>query len=234
MRVFGSERIKGLMAHLGVPEDEPIEQNMVSRAIESAQAKIEGFNFDLRKHVLEYDDVLAKQRETVYRKRREILGGNAAYLKESIETSIRGALAKLLDHHFTREEGPDVKEIEETTRAIVTKLPDELGKKLRGESWTRESLEEFLFEFFSQELGRRAQVLGERAELSFRAMLLRILDMLWMGHLETMENLRDSVRLRAYGQRDPLIEYKSEGYRLYRELLDNFDVQVLSVILRLE
>lgn len=233
MRIFGSERIKNMMVRLGIPEDEAIVHKMVSRAIEAAQAKIEGFNFDIRKHVLEYDDVLAKQRETIYRKRREILFSSLEVLHKITWSSIENAVGRIVEFHFAREGSPDIKELGEIFGSIFPEKPQGLGEEL--EKWLHDpdGVRAWLSQFLKEALEKKEKELGERAEASFRMLQLRVMDLLWMGHLETMENLRDSVRLRAYGQRDPLVEYKNEGYRLYRELLSNVDFQVLSWVFRL-
>ena len=165
MRIFAPDSIKGLMGRFGIPEDEPIENKLVSRALESAQTKIEGFNFDARKHVLEFDNVLDRQRRAVYERRHKILLGGL--------DDIADVLAELTGEH-------------EETKEILTRKEMELGR-------------EVLF-------------------AGARTMLLQTLDMLWVEHLESMEYLRGSVNLRAYGQRDPLTEYRREGIRLYREL----------------
>jgi preprotein translocase subunit SecA len=157
-----------MMGSFGIPEDQPIENKMVSRAIEYAQSKIEGLNFDARKHVLEYDDVMNSQRNKIYKWRREIL---------------------LSD--------------EETFKKII----EEIFKKTGGDFG--------LFEKKLKESGDEKSFL-----YSQRMILLRIIDMLWVEHLETMEYMRSSVGLRAYGQRDPLVEYKNEGARLFKALED--------------
>ncbi|MEK7662204.1 MAG: preprotein translocase subunit SecA [Patescibacteria group bacterium] len=177
MRVFASDTVKRMMGRFGIPEDEPIETRLITRALENAQAKIEGFNFDARKHVLEYDDVLSHQRKSIYEKRRHFLFGDRDYLEK-----------------FAKElAGAD----ENSARDIESK------KTLVGE----EKFYEFL---------RRAS--------------LQITDLLWVEHLEVMEYMRGSVNLRAYGQRDPLVEYKREGLRLFKEMEESFTSQILSII----
>jgi len=175
MRIFGGERIKSLMGLLKIPEDQPIEANMVSGVIESAQAKIEGLNFDLRKHVLDYDDVLNKHREVIYKKRREML--EIEIWQSKIEN--------------------------------LMKTPEE-----------KKALEE------------KVKELGDNFNSVAKFISLRTLDMLWMEHLENMEYLRDSVRLRAYGQQDPLVEYKNEGHKMFQNLLKTFEATVTNTILR--
>ncbi len=178
MRIFGSDKLKNMMGKFGIPENQPIENKLVSRAIESAQYKIEGFNFDARKHILEYDDVMNAQRNKIYKRRREILFSDDAALKEI------------------------VKEIFEKSSLAPVGASEDKGKN---------NLE--LFE------KKRAEIGDEKSFWQVqRFLLLRVMDMLWVDHLETMEYMRSSVGLRAYGQRDPLVEYKNEGSRLFRAL----------------
>ncbi len=179
MRIFGGSRVKSMMEMLKVPEDQPIENKLVSKAIESAQAKIEGYNFDIRKHVLEYDDVMNKQREVIYKKRREILKKDN--LKEEIIAMIKKESANLKAYQ---------------------KKEEKIGPA------NMRQIEKFV--------------------------LLRSLDTLWMDHLDNMEHLRDSVRLRAYGQKDPLVEYKNEGMRLFQRLLDAFRLMVVDTIYKVD
>lgn len=172
-RVFGPgrERIQAIYDRFGVAEDEPMEARMISKVIENAQDKIEGLNFDARKHVLEYDDVMNHQRRILYERRRKLLLGDPEYLVEFVE--------RLKDHANSTREANDVV-------SVITQKENELGK-----------------EVFLQ---------------AVRQLALETLDTLWMEHLEAMDYLRGSVSLRAYGQRDPLVEYKKEGLRLYKEL----------------
>ncbi len=165
MRVFASDMIKKMMGRFGIPEDEPIANGLVSRALETAQTKIEGFHFDSRKHVLEFDNVLNLQRRAVYDKRYKMLVGS----KEDVE-------------------------------AVLTELASENAEVLAI-------------------LAKKEEELGKDALLAAaRTIVLQVIDMLWIEHLESMEYLRGSVNLRAYGQRDPLTEYKKEGTRLYRDM----------------
>jgi preprotein translocase subunit SecA len=180
IRIFGGDRIKGLMDRFNIPEDVPIENGMISRSIESAQGKIEGFNFDARKHVLEYDDVLNKQRETIYSKRIEVL--------EKVEKG----------------------ELKEVVLPLLEKY--------------NYSLEDY--EKKEKEVGVDSMRQIEKIAA------LRVIDNLWIEHLENMESLKDSVRLRAYGQRDPLVEYKKEGHKMFRELLENYERMLVESIMR--
>lgn len=165
MRVFGSGNIKNMMGRFGIPEDEPIESRIVTRALEGAQEKIEGFHFDTRKHTLQYDDVLSHQRSSVYSKRRRILFGDDVLVEEVFNDLI----------------------------TLKPELSETIAKKE---------------EMYSKEAVRHI----------FRIMMLQAIDTLWMEHLDQMEHLRNTVNLRAYGQRDPLVEYKKEGLRAFRNL----------------
>jgi preprotein translocase subunit SecA len=180
MRIFASDRIKSLMTALKIPEDQPIEARLVSGAIESAQEKIEGMNFDLRKHILDYDDVMNKHREIFYRKRVEVL-------QKAQEDGLKPQILEMIKKQGYKEEDYQKKETE-------------LG--------------------------------AERMRQVEKVVFLRILDMLWLEHLENMDYLRDSVRLRAYGQRDPLVEYKSEGHKMFQELLKRIEVGVANTVLK--
>jgi len=179
MRIFGGDRIKSLMNALKVPEDQPIEAKMISKAIESAQGKVEGFNFDARKHVLEYDDIMNKHREVFYKKRRDVL-----------ERAGKGNL-----------------------REKVLEIVKKSG------------LSEENYEDKEKEIG------SEKMRQLEKIICLKVLDTLWIEHLENMAQLRDSVRLRAYGQRDPLVEYKTEGHRMFRQLLATIETTIANSIL---
>jgi preprotein translocase subunit SecA len=177
MRIFGGDKIKSLMTALKVPEDEPIQAGMISGAIESAQEKIEGFNFDARHHLLEYDDVLNKHREIIYKKRKEFL--DAEDLKEKV--------------------------LEIFEKAGIAKEEYEKKEKELGETSMRQA-EKFI--------------------------CLKVLDMLWQEHLSYMDHIRDSVRLRAYSGRDPLVEYKNEGHKAFGQLLATIDANIADNILK--
>ncbi|OGZ23961.1 MAG: preprotein translocase subunit SecA [Candidatus Nealsonbacteria bacterium RIFCSPLOWO2_01_FULL_43_32] len=191
MRIFGGDRIKSLMGLLKVPEDEAIEAKMISSAIESAQSKIEGMHFDARRYVLEYDDVLNKHREVIYRKRKE-------FLQETEDCLPTG-------------------DVPQGQKSSVW------AEKLRN--WLRSPEEKDALE-------NKVKELGDNFDKVAKVVALRTLDMLWMNHLEEMESLRDSVGLRAYGQRDPLVEYKTEGHRMFQKLLSTLDSSIASTILK--
>ena len=227
MRVFAPDRIKNLMGTFGIPEDEAIEHRLVSRAIEQAQAKVEGFHFDARKHLLEYDDVVNKQREAVYRDRRELLYGSDREIGAVVEKTID----QLVAFHAAGESvdawnGKEIEEslvalgitfpVQERIRALAKEASDTPGARVK---LTREIQKEALaiLEKKEEEMGKEAFT---RAAKRLR---LHVLDMLWMDHLEMLDHLRNSVRLRAYGQRDPLVEYKNEALKLFKEFNQHID-----------
>jgi preprotein translocase subunit SecA len=178
MRVFATDMIKKMMGRFGIAEDEPIENRIITRSLETAQTKIEGFNFDARKQILEYDDVMNLHRKTVYERRRKmLLGTNEEAVKELMNI------------------------IDENDAVIMGVIAEK--KKLLGED-------------------------GFAAEV--RRLFLQIIDMFWVEHLEAMDYLRSSVNLRAYGQRDPLIEYKREGLALFKSMQASINTQVVTIL----
>jgi len=181
MRIFGGERLKSLMNTLKVPEDQPIEAKLISRAVESAQSKIEGMNFDARKYVLEYDNVMNKHRETIYRKREEILLASPEEVKQNILSMVKN-------------------------QGIEEKKYFEKEKELGEENM------------------RKVE----------KIVALKTLDVIWIDHLVAMEHLKDSVRLKAYGNQDPLVAYKTEGHMLFKRLLDIIEASIVNNILRME
>ena len=260
MRIFGGDRIRRLMETLRIPEDQPIASGMISGAIENAQGKIEGYHFDTRKHVLDYDEVLNKQRQLIYEKRRRIL---AAYSKEPVANSgehsfvnnqqsiinseivqmIQDELRKMVTFHTVASHPLEWngEEIFENIKSIVP-VPDglhqqlyEITQKAGDPEALREELCTTIFEISKKAYELKEEKMGsERMRELEKFVLLRTLDTLWMDHLDTMESLRDSVRLRAYGQKDPLIEYKREGHEMFERLLAQFQTQVVLTIFKVE
>jgi len=194
MRIFASDTIKKLMGRFGLAEDQPIENSLITRSLETAQTKIEGFNFDSRKHVLEYDDVLNYQRKMVYERRRGVLLGDKETVREKLD--------EVINNHLPSQTQDSSLEKEEISGKLSAALVEE-KIKLLGED-----------EFY-----RIAKIL-----------LLQSIDMFWVDHLEIMDYTRSSVNLRAYGQRDPLVEYKKEGLRLFREMNEAVNDQILKIL----
>ncbi|MBL7155262.1 MAG: SEC-C domain-containing protein, partial [Candidatus Portnoybacteria bacterium] len=229
MRIFGGERVKSMMEMLKVPEDQPIENKLVSKAIESAQAKIEGYNFDIRKHVLEYDDVMNKQREVIYQKRREVL--TKKNLKADILETIRGEIKKIVQFHTQAPQGENwnYQEISEIAKSIFP-VPDNLLEALKNFK-KPEEINQHLIKLAEEAYQQKEKELEPKNMRQIEKFVsLRSVDTLWMDHLDNMDHLRDSVRLRAYGQKDPLVEYKNEGIRLFQKLLASIQSTIVNTI----
>ncbi len=233
MRIFAPDRVKSMMEFLKVPEDQAIENKMVSRAIEGAQAKIEGYNFDIRKHVLEYDDVMNKQRETIYRRRREVL--EKASIKDEVQEIIASEIAKIVKFHASGEwpEDWNLEEIREVLKTIFP-LPSEIQQNM-ADAKNRDDLIDYLVNLAKMAYEEKERQLGgEKMREIEKMFYLRTTDMFWMEHLDEMGYLRDSVRLRAYGQRDPLVEYKNEGIKLFQRLLATIQTSFVGSIYKVE
>ncbi len=231
VRRFGGERLTNIMERLGVGEDDAIENKFVSSAIQQAQTRIEGYNFDARKYVLEYDDVMNKQRETIYGLRRQILFAESS--KPIIEDYLNDYIDRTIQFHTAGHEW-DVKELTTSFEAVVGS-DSEISKKTNSFAETRDSeaLKIFMQEYITNRYIQREQELGsEQMRTIEKLVLLRTIDEIWIDHISAMEYLRGSVRLRAYGQRDPLAEYKVEGQRMFSELLNSIKVQVVDAIFK--
>ncbi len=240
MRLFGGEKMQSMMTTLRIPDDQPVEAKLVSRSIESAQKKIEGLNFDTRKHVLEFDDVLNNQRTVVYKRRRKYLAGQTerADVKEEILEMLRDEIEYIVESNFEVQDNEELalKEIFETVNTIYPVA--ESVKATAQEAMQNAANREFvlideLYKGAANLLEAKEQEIGPdqyRGIMDY--MILNSIDTLWMEHLDTMDHLRDSVRLRGYGQRDPLVEYKREGFELFQRLLAEIDKQVIYSILK--
>ncbi len=228
MRIFGGDRVKSMMETLKVPEDQPIENKFISKAIESAQSKIEGHNFDIRKHVLEYDDVMNKQREAIYKRRLQVL--SQENLKEEILGMINDEIKKISYFHT---QGPkenwNIKELTEIAKSIMP-APNNLEQELKQFD-SPEKATDYLINLAKTSYQKKEEELEEKNMRQVeKFVLLRCIESLWMDHIDNMSHLRDSVRLRAYGQKDPLVEYKNEGARLFQRLLSSIQSTLVSTI----
>lgn len=242
MRLFGGGRMQGLMETLKIPDDQPIEAKLVSRSIESAQKKIEGINFDTRKNVLEFDDVLNHQRKNIYRRRKQYLVGaadeNGNQIRAEILELIKKEIAQVVSYHISSFDFKEaVDKILETCSGFMLIEPNYktiLDQTLENVADREFVLIDELNKLASKQMDAKTEQLGEELyESVLKSLLLSSIDRLWMQHLDTMDHLRDSVRLRGYGQRDPLIEYKKEGHSLYQRLLADIDKQVIYAALRI-
>lgn len=228
MRIFGSDRIKTLMNTLGLPDDTPIENKMITRALESAQKKVEGHNFDIRKHLVEYDDVMNQHREVIYKKRRQILTQKS--LRNEIIQSVKSQIEAIVRANI--DEKTSAVDFEKITAQVQTIYP--LEKK-----WT-EKIDSKLEKDISDNLYKKAEKLYQKREKEFgeamgileRLVCLKAIDSLWLEHLETMDHLREGIGLRGYGQRDPLVEYKAEAYKIFQQLLNSIDFDIATTVFK--
>jgi len=223
MRIFGSERISGLMARIGMSEGVPIEHRMVSKAIERAQKQVEGQNFSIRKHLLEYDDVMNKQRTTIYTQRREILHGKdmKGYVLEIVEQ----ILDWLVDNHVNKDKPADDWDVEAFRKAVGAQFGvtlDELG--IKWDEIGSEEVREIVLKHLIGVYERKEAQLGPEAMREFeRIILLQVIDTQWKDHLLGMDYLKEGIGLRGYGQRDPLVEYKKESFDMFQAMLDRIE-----------
>lgn len=236
MRLFGGDQVARLMTIFKLPEDVPLEHSMVSKAIEQAQVKVEGFHFDSRKHLVEYDDVLNKQREIVYRRRRKILEGQSQ--KEAILEKISGELAAIVGLSTGEREGSlDRAKIIQEFCAIIPfddlsqkNLLQQLEQMQRGEEVV-EFLTKLTVDMYE---AREKQLTGEVMRQVERWVSLGVIDSLWMEHLDAIDDLREGIGLRGYGQRDPLVEYKNEAFTMFERLIATIDSEIVHRIFKVQ
>jgi len=230
LRVFGAERIQGLLQRFDFPDDMPIEMGIISRAVKEAQKKIEGFHFDSRRHLLRYDDVLNKQRTSAYKFRDSILELTSEEapirLKEELESHVN-ILTLTMPFKGVKEEEANEMALFLTTSTLISGEENEVLKKIIKEENASKNLNKFL----KEKIEKRVNDVKE--DKSLRGRMIAVFDMLWMNHLEDVEALAESVRLRAYGQKDPLVEYRREGKILFDKLFDNFRGWLFENIFRL-
>jgi preprotein translocase subunit SecA len=240
MRRFGGEKLKSMMDSLGLPEDQPIQNGIISKTIESAQNKIEGYNFDIRKHVLDYDDVMNKQREVVYKKRKEILEMKNAknellnYVEEFIERTIS---VHCIDEETNWDITAIANEIQnifpfsESDKKQLEKIRDE---KVKNTAEKITLMFEFVFGKAKENYNQKEAALGEELMRQIeKSIILQTMDTLWMNHLDEIDYLRQGIGLRGYGQRDPLIEYKREAFQLFSHLMENVRSTIVHTIFKL-
>ncbi len=235
MKRFGSDRVAGVMDTLGVADDQPIEHGMISKSIENAQKKVETYNFDIRKHLVEYDDIMNKQREIIYKLRDEILissEDNPKKLHQKIIDLIKNHIRSVLNIHAN--EGTwNRKEIKETINTLFPidkKIEDFIDK-----ASNRKELETKLLKIAETLYEAKTKKLGDEATLALEKLVyLRTIDSLWIEHLSAMQSLREGIGLRGYGQRDPLVEYKKEGFNMFQRLLKMIESDIATNIYKVE
>jgi len=219
MRIFGADNITGIMDKLGMEEDEPIEHSLITKSIERAQKKVEDHNYNIRKYVLEYDDVMNQQREVLYEQRRRILRNES--LRETINEMIDKLVTDSVDAYADEKLYPEEWDYEGLYKHLSQYfLTEEIMTPQDMEEYTRQELLERLLEIAHEEYQDRVNMLGEAmfSQLE-KAIMLRVVDNKWMEHLDNMDMLREGIGLRAYGQKNPLVEYKFEAFEMFQNMV---------------
>jgi preprotein translocase subunit SecA len=231
MRRFASDRVQGIMRTLGFTEDTALESKMVSRTIENAQSRVEGYNFDTRKHVVEYDDVINRQRETIYRERDRIL--RSSDLGPTIVAMLEDEVAALVAEHTAAEHYTEWN-LDGLRAQLATMVPSLTDADLRALDDARESeaVTESLLELIRDRYERKRSEVGEQIGVLERLVLLRVIDSLWVEHLTAVDDMRRGIGLRAYSQREPLNEFKIEAYKMFDELKATIRHDVTHTIFR--
>ena len=228
MRRFAPEWVKGLLGRLGMDEDTPLESRLVSKAIEQAQTKVEAHNFDIRKHVVQYDDVMNTHRELIYRERRKILEG--ADLKANIQEMIAQELGELVERHYAQG-GPDHRALMAELREVFPSLPAISPREL--EEMEPEELAQRLQDHAQSLYADKERELGPQGmRLLERLVMLTTIDQLWVHHLTALDEMRQGVGLRGYGGQDPLVVFRREAHDMWQQLLQHIRALVARRILR--
>ena len=232
MRLFGSDNIAGIMDRLGMDDDEPIEHSLVTKSIENAQKKVEARNFSIRKHVLEYDDVMNQQREVIYAQRKKILH------QDNLRGNIKEMVDKVVDRTMAMYAPPEVYSEDWDLKALIAYAEDFYAP--RGlltveylQNLSREELEEYLHKVADETYQAREDAIGSELMRELENLvMLKVVDNHWMEHLDAMDMLREGVGLRAYGQKDPLVEYKFEAYDMFEAMIDAIQDDVVRYMYR--
>ena len=235
MRLFGGENLKNVMSKIGMRAGEPIEHPWINKSIEKAQTKVENRNFDIRKHLLEYDDVLNEQRSFIYEQR------NAILADENLIERIYATLEEFISEKFDEYSSSSKAEKEESARLIKDIFREKFSYTLTEEDFANidkknheEEINEFV-EHFTKELKEKEALAGkENLNMFIRYQYLQSIDKKWLDHLENLESLREAVYLRSYGQKNPLTEYKLEGFDIFYSMLDDIRIEIASRLVRVQ
>ncbi len=232
MRRFGSDNMKNMMSRLGMDDSQPIQSKMVTRAVESAQKRVEGNNFDARKQLLQYDDVLRQQREIIYKQRDEVL--ESENLREVIETMIRSTLERNVFAHTA--DDPEAWKLDALVDYVNGNLLREGDlTKAELEGNTRELIVDIIFDKVKQRYNEKEEQMEPDQMREFeKVIVLRSVDSKWMDHIDQMEHLRQGIHLRAYGQIDPLREYQQEGFAMFETMVEAIEADVARYIMKAE
>ncbi|RMG01621.1 MAG: hypothetical protein D6726_09170 [Nitrospirae bacterium] len=231
MRIFGSDRISGLMGKLGMEEDVPIENRMVSKAIENAQKKVEAHNFEIRKHLLEYDDVMNKQRTEIYAFRREILEADS--LRDRVDEMLEDVVTDLVMLHCPEDRHAEYWEMDELKSSIfgLFGIKPQRIDGIQGVDALREELINEIKEFYNE---KEKEAGSEVMRYLEKIVMLQVVDAQWKDHLLAMDHLKEGIGLRGYGQKDPLVEYKREAFEVFAEMTERIKREILTRLFRIQ
>ncbi|WP_077613970.1 preprotein translocase subunit SecA [Caenibacillus caldisaponilyticus] len=234
MRRFGSERMQAMLDRLGMSDDQPIESKLVTRSVESAQKRVEGNNFDARKQLLQFDDVMRQQREIIYKQRYEVL--DSEDLSEDIKAMMKSVIERNVQAHAGDDELPEEWDLKAIVDYMNAKIFDE-GEITVDDLKDKDADEivDWLYEKAVAKYKKKEEAFSPEQMREFeRIILLRTVDMKWMDHIDAMEQLREGIHLRAYGQVDPFREYQIEGFRMFEEMVESIEEDVVMYIMKAE
>ncbi|PTL34962.1 preprotein translocase subunit SecA [Candidatus Methylomirabilis limnetica] len=234
LRLFGSDRISTIMEKLGIEEGEPIEHSMVTRAIETAQKRVEAHNFEIRKHLIEYDDVMNKQRQIIYAERRKILDGES--LQDTLAEMRGEVIDEMLSLYVNAESYPEEWDLAGLTEAVKRQFDLEISWPAEEVgsltvALLRDSIEDRALKFHEE---REARLGTEVIRYLERMVMLQVVDSQWKDHLLAMDHLKEGIGLRGYGQKDPLIEYKREGFAMFEAMVERLKQQTIEYLYRVQ
>ena len=233
MKLFGSERVRAMVDTLGLPEDEPIEHNMLTKAIESAQKRVEGRNFGIRKHVLQFDDVMNQQRNIIYSERQKVLNGES--IRDNILKMIRDSVSGTVERYCGASEYPDNWNLnglcEDVNRFYALPEKPYAIDGIDLDEITKDDLTDTITDMALKKYEAKEAEFGDHMREAERVVLLGVVDRKWMDHIDNMDQLKNGIQLRAYGQRDPVIEYKFEGFDMFEEMIKNISDETAKTIL---
>ncbi|HET7579413.1 MAG TPA: preprotein translocase subunit SecA [Bacillales bacterium] len=232
MRRFGSERMQGMMERLGMDDSQPIESKMVSRSVESAQKRVEGNNFDARKQVLQYDDVMRQQREIIYKQREEVI--HSDNLRTIVEDMILSTIKRTVEAHTPEEQVPeewDLQAIIDYANATFLYEGEVTEKDIKGKE--PEEIVELMFDVVKKHYDRKEEEMTPENMREFeKVIVLHAVDSKWMDHIDAMDQLRQGIHLRAYGQNDPLREYQFEGFQMFEDMVAAIEEEVATYVIK--
>ena len=225
MKLFGGDMITSVYNTLKADEDMPIEMGLLSKTVENAQKRVEGKHFSIRKHVLQYDDVMNTQREIIYKQRREVLDGEN--LKEKIQKMMHSVIEEIITTH-ENEEGLDKEGLKTEVKSILDIDLSEINEN------TSELIEDLYNKVLANYEAKAKEIGEEQIREIERVVMLKVVDQKWMDHIDAMDELKDGIGLRAYGQKDPVAQYKIEGFDMFDQMVNDIKIDVVKLLLHLK